>query len=244
MDDSPLEQLKTWYNRVPIVTRMLLTMCISSTLLVTLTNTLGWALFSWIAIVHGQYWRLISGLIAQRMSLGFVVDMYMLSRFSGMLENDVFNNRRADFVFFYMFAAASMVLFAVFQQSHLLLFRGVFMAMLYLWSRLYPQYPLQFFFGIRFQGAYLPWALLAMEFVSSGSVSFLSLMGIVTGHLFHYLAVETAQGSQAPLLTTPAWMRRLVGSGAAPTPNPTRGLRGQPAQQRTAHPWGQGYRLG
>ncbi|KAJ1654322.1 hypothetical protein IWQ61_005728 [Dispira simplex] len=248
MDDSPLEQLKTWYNRVPTVTRTLLTMCVSSTLLLTLICQISLAAFDWRAIVHfNQYWRLISGIITQPISMSFVFDMYLLARFSGMMENDVFNNRRADLVFFYMFAAASVLLFAVLQPGYPFLFSGVFIATLYLWSRLYPRYPLQFFFGIQFQGVYLPWALLAMEFVSSGSLSLLSLVGVITGHLFHYLTVESAQGNQAPLLTTPAWLRRMVGGVATPTSNRIRGQGGQPVQQPTApsaHPWGRGHRLG
>lgn len=75
------------------------------------------------------------------------------------------------------------------------------LSVLYVWCQLNRDVMVNFWFGTRFKAIYLPWVLLAFNFILSGAMY--SVAGIVVGHLYHFLKYEYPEQGGASLLETP-----------------------------------------
>lgn len=76
------------------------------------------------------------------------------------------------------------------------------LSVLYVWCQLNKDVIVNFWFGTRFKAMYLPWVLLAFNFILSGAM--FSLVGIVVGHLYFFLKFKYPQElGGAEYLTTP-----------------------------------------
>ncbi|KAJ1928882.1 hypothetical protein IWQ60_001678 [Tieghemiomyces parasiticus] len=204
--------------------------------------------FSW-DLILGNYelWRLFTGFFFERLTLALVINLYFFNQTSTQLECDVYTNRKADYVFFYIFTMAGVSLLSYYRPEFSLS-GGLFMAAVYLWSRFFPWVTVNLFFGIRISGIYLPWAFLVLDFLQTNTIPLPHVYGIIVAHLFYYLTVESAGQSGRPLLTTPAVLRRFFG-GAAARAARTATVHAEPNRRDTAttaeaHPWGRGHSLG
>ncbi len=65
------------------------------------------------------------------------------------------------------------------------------LSVLYVWCQLNKDVVVNFWFGTRFKAMYLPWVLLAFNFILSGAM--FSLVGIVIGHLYFFLKFKYPQ---------------------------------------------------
>lgn len=65
------------------------------------------------------------------------------------------------------------------------------LSVLYVWCQLNKDVIVNFWFGTRFKAMYLPWVLLAFNFILSGAM--FSLVGIVVGHLYFFLKFKYPQ---------------------------------------------------
>lgn len=178
--------------------------------------------------------------------------MYFLYRNSLQLENEVFQGQPADYMFFHLFTSCLQLAAASFFDMYVLS-DGLLLSIAYLWSQHNRDVPVTFMFGIRFKAMYLPWAMIAADFLMSGNIPSASIAGMLSSHIYYYLtSIYPSQGGPR-YLQTPQFLKRLF------PPTQTRGgggggVRGGFGQQtqeqpRTGgmfnrHTWGSGHRLG
>ncbi|KAJ1987413.1 hypothetical protein H4R33_002869 [Dimargaris cristalligena] len=242
MSDSPLVQIQDWYQRIPPITRVLVTLAVG----LGTAHKIGFGLyptyFDWDLIIQQfQLWRLFTGFFADILSLTAIFQWYFFTQFSSELEKDLFNERKGDGIFFVGLIMVGVAL-ATFYMPFFNLFPGLMSAILYVWSRRFPTQPVTLYFGIRFPGAYLPWVFMAIHFLMDNPTIKLDAIGIVVGHFVNYLTVENRSQPGGALLKTPGILVRWFGGENNPTPVSGRG---RPARNAGGgHPWGHGHRLG
>jgi derlin-1 len=118
------------------------------------------------------------------------------------------------------------------------------MSIIYLWSMYNKEKVVTFMFGMTFKAMYLPWVLIAWDFLTGGGLSILKVVGVVVGHLYYFLdKVWPEQGGKK--LETPQFLvnwfpRERVVSGGVGAVNATRA----PAPATRGAFSGTGQRLG
>lgn len=196
---------------------------------------------------------MVSCFFFNKLSLGFAFNLYFLYRNSIQLETEVFQGQPADYMFFHLFTSglqlAAAGLFDIYVLSD-----GLLLAIAYLWSQHNRETPVSFMFGIRFKAVYLPWAIIASDFLMNGGVlPRASIAGMAASHVYYYLtSVYPSQGGRR-YLETPQFLRRLFPAA------PTRGFRAGFGRTNATssgsststnsnlfgrHSWGSGQRLG
>lgn len=236
-----------WFRSVPTVTRFLFT----STLALTLAANFGivrpdYLLLTTTAFTKFEFWRILTCFtFGGRLGFGFVMNLYFLYQYSSLLENGIFEGKKADYVFFLLFCATLEmicgVLFGFFLLGTCLVF-----SMIYLWSQINQEQIVSFMFGLRFKAMYLPWVLLGW-FLLLGDIPFIQLTGILCGHLYYFLEYLYPVTSGVRLLKTPQFLynffpqeRTTVHGFGTPPPG-----RNQPEQRNPLNPFGgRGQRLG
>ena len=229
-----------FFEQIPPITKWLVT----TSFVLTLAGNFGIVNPSYLALVfsltfkHFELWRLVTTfLFGGQLGFPFLVNMVFLYKHSRQLEEGLYKDRPADYLFFICFSAF-VLLIVGFSLNFYFLALGLMMAVIYHWSRANETAVVTFWFGISFPGSYLPWALCIFT-VLTGGVPIIQLFGILAAHIFHFLTItypSTARGA-APLISTPWFFHRLFPAAghAAPVahnaPPPT-------------YPWGEGRALG
>lgn len=79
-------------------------------------------------------------------------------------------------------------------------------SVVYVWSQLNKNTIVTFWFGTQFKAMYLPWALLAVNWIVTHSFM-LSFVGIVVGHIYFFLKYKYPQEMGGPAyLETPVFL--------------------------------------
>lgn len=239
-----------WYRGIPDVTKYWFT----ASVIFPLAGRLG--------IVSGYHFLLVWEFLFQRFHIwrpftaavyytitpqtGFhyLIMLYFLYSYSIRLETGIFAGRRADYVFMLAFCWLCAVILAL-ALSVFIVWEGIILAAVYVWCQINRDQIVSFWFGIRFKASYLPWVLLAFNFILSGRI-IQELIGIFVGHLYFFLKFKYPQDfGGRNLLVTPQILYKYIpntrqtgGFGSAP---PTRR---QPDRDEGGHRWGGGQRLG
>jgi len=245
---QPQNEIVAWYKEIPLCTKFLFT---SFVLVTVLGNTLvPWFYFTHIpqyTFNKLQIWRLYTSFFFYKLSLSGAFQLYFLYTYSKEVETAKFAGRTADYVFFLLFEALTILIVGWFVG--LVLFnQSIVMAIIYIWSQHYREAIVNFMFGIKFKGVYFPFVLLGFEILQGGT-PWASLVGIFTGHLYHYLQDIYPASGGTRLLNTPQWLYRLfpvnITSGIRTSfgtiLNPGRNA---PRTESTSRYWGRGHRLG
>jgi len=204
----------------------------------------------------GQIWRLVSPFFVQAVGFSYVINMYFLYRHLKQLEEEEFRGRRADFVWMFVLLFTGILILGGLAKLPFLS-EALLMAVLYVWSRKYPDVNMTFMLGIRFKSQYLVWVLTIYHFILGGAV-WQEVIGIACGHLYWFCSDVLPRTHDLHLIQTPMIIQRLVpntgvsgvqymnGQFEAHAPaNPIGRNGGQPEQQlRQRHNWGAGQRLG
>ena len=188
-----VQGLFSWYNEIPIVSRIYLTVAIGTTSACFLDLVSPLTLYyNYDLILRGQYWRLFSSFFFfGYFSLDFFFHLYFVVRYCRLLEEGNFRGRTADFIFMILFGAILMLIFAVtFKKFWNLQFLGYPLAfmMVYIWART-PENV-----GVRmslmglfpFNAPYLPWVLLLFSLFLGNNIKN-DLLGILVGHMYYFL---------------------------------------------------------
>lgn len=127
---------------------------------------------------------------------------YFLYNYSRRLEEDHFKNTPADYLFMLLLNWACCVILGVVANFYYLMDPMV-LSVLYVWCHLNKDVIVSFWFGTRFKAVYLPWVLLAFNFILSSGSAF-SIAGILVGHLYVFLKFKYPQELGGPsYLETP-----------------------------------------
>ncbi|KAJ3035706.1 hypothetical protein HDV00_003467 [Rhizophlyctis rosea] len=267
---GPYEEVRDWFARIPPVTRVLFT----GTLLTTVFAHFGLVhpvqlyfaptplIFPWF-----QIWRLVTNFFIQKLGFNFLFHLYFLYNQSHALETSHYSNRTADYmwcVFSLMMilnTISTILFFTATQYFMPLMSNSLIMAIVYIWSMYFREEDVNFMYGLRFKAMYLPWALLALNFLQTGEISALipDVIGIVAGHIYFFLDhIYPLQNDGQILIRTPQFLyqyfpppagtyRPSYGADAAGGPAAQRAGGGQQAGGAAGgvrYRWGSGQRLG
>ncbi|KAJ3409742.1 Derlin 1 [Chytridiales sp. JEL 0842] len=153
--------------------------------------------------------------------------------------------------------------------SQPLLLECIILSLLYIWAMHNKENEVTFFYGVRFKALYLPWVVVAFDFLTGAPFPPMGkLIGIAVGHLYYFLtSIYPEQNGGQKLLETPQFFAQFFPedhpqprgytTGAAPQSGTSRLYRaGRPAAGATPggqavndgvrqrYTWGSGNRLG
>ncbi|ORX58896.1 DER1-domain-containing protein [Hesseltinella vesiculosa] len=212
---SITQELKNFYNSIPVVTRALLV----ATTACSITGSLGLIPFHslllvWPAVTrHFQLWRLVTTFFTGHFKIHFAFNLYLLYVYANKLETEIFLNNPADLAFFFLFNGGVQLLLDRFWSNTYALQQCIMPACMYLWCRKNPQQEVTFMYGFRFKAMYLPFVIVAYEFMTSppGPGPLPTIFGIISAHAYHYLKWEHPQqrGGRS-FLETPSFLQRLL----------------------------------
>lgn len=207
--------------------------------------------FSGAAVLRGQLWRLLTAALVWPLSFQALISLYTVSRALLDLERTHFGASRPDKALWMLCCLLPPLWLAGALLRAPLLSPALATALIYVWSRAFPDIQTSFMFGIRFRNIYTPWVLTAFRFLLGGSPA-LDLAGIATGHLYFFLADILPKTHGRHLLAVPAWFSRLVARlpflaparGNVPRPNPNNPNPNPNNAMPAGHQWGRGNPLG
>mmetsp|Transcript_4188 Transcript_4188/g.13499 ORF Transcript_4188/g.13499 Transcript_4188/m.13499 type:complete len:252 (-) Transcript_4188:56-811(-) len=239
-----------WFESLPKVTKTYLVAAVACTTLVSFNAVSPYSLLfdPWLVLSKFQIYRLFTPLtFLGGFGLGFVFQLFFFVRYSSALEESPFVpggprvGTTADYCTMVLFGQVVLLTIGYVMGMPLLSFSFVFMV-IYLWSRRFPDVPINFW-GFRSQGIYLPWILLVFSILLGQSVVN-DLVGIAAGHLYYFLVEIVPTQYNKHVLFTPQWLRKLVDGEHAYYAAPTGGVRGgyQAPPRAGGYNWGSGGR--
>lgn len=243
-----------WYRGIPMVTKFWFTGSVVVPLIgrFGLINPMNLILSFPHVFYRFQIWRLVSAVfyypITPMTGFHYLIQLYFLYSYSIRLETGVFDGRPADYIFMLLFNWICLVIIGFLAPLQLLM-EPMILSALYVWCQLNRDVIVSFWFGTRFKAMYLPWVLVAFNWILRGG-GLAELLGILVGHLYFFLMFKYPQdfGGRA-LLKTPEILYHYF-------PNRQGGISGfgqAPASRRRPddnaggggrHHWGQGNVLG
>ncbi|CDH57373.1 mgc82342 protein [Lichtheimia corymbifera JMRC:FSU:9682] len=248
-------EIVDWYQSIPPITKAIFTISVAA----TVAPALGliepyYLVLSWNALSKLQLWRLVTCFFVNRLGLAFAMNLFFMYRYSTQLETEVFGGRTADYIYYHLVTGVLQLAAARFLNLYVLS-DGFLLSVAYLWSQHYREVPVTFMFGIQFKAKYLPWVLVAYDFLVSGAMPIPSLVGIGASHIYYYLTTTYPSQGGRRYLSTPTFLQRMfppsvqqrgftTGGGMWPG----RQQQQQQTRQNTnlfgGHAWGRGQRLG
>lgn len=206
---SPAE----YYNSLPPVSKAYATLCLLTTTAyqLGLINPYYIYLDYNLVVKQLQIWRLVTNFFfLGPFSINFAIRLLLIARYGVQLERGPFDRRTADFLWMIIFAALSLLAFAIVPalRSAFLGISLVFM-LPYIWARAYPNAQVNISGLFTMKGFYLPWAMLALN-VIFGSPLLPDLMGIIVGHLYYFLTELHPRTGGRNILKTPLWVHKIL----------------------------------
>ncbi|KAL1918076.1 uncharacterized protein VTP21DRAFT_3342 [Calcarisporiella thermophila] len=213
--------IERFYYDIPPITRAWVTGAVVISLLEHLQIINKYQLYYRYHLVFEQYevWRLITTfLFFGKFSIDFVFHMFFLVRHSGMLEEESFRHRRADFLYLIFFASSLLLLIApIARLDHLA--APLSSTLVYIWARRNPFIRMSFLGLFIFTAPYLPWVLVSFSVLFQHEFPKGELAGIAIGHIYYFLEDvwprDPASGGKR-WLETPVLVKRLFGEARLP----------------------------
>ncbi|WVQ65354.1 uncharacterized protein L199_003530 [Kwoniella botswanensis] len=213
---QPVEQ---WITDIPPVTRVWVAASIGASVLVECQVVAELQLyFSWKAAVGNmQVWRFITTfLYFGPLSLDLAFHMFFILRYSRLLEENSFSNRRADYVWLLFLCSVFLLIISPLLTMPFLSSSLAF-ALVYIWSRRNPSIKMSLFGVVTITAPYLPLCLVAFSWLLQGGfqAAIGDIVGILAGHTYVFLQdywpremwSTTGKGE----IQTPAFVKRLFG---------------------------------
>jgi len=200
--------LETWYNNIPIITRTYLTLCAVTSFAVTFDILSPYQLYLNFALIFrsSQYWRLLSNfLFFDRFNLNFFFHIYFLYFYCRRLEENSFHGKSSDFLYMMLFGCTLMLFVAPLFDLPFLS-QSLIMLLLYIWSRRNPLERLRLYGLFTIGAAYLPYIFLALTFMLGGN-PIVDIVGILVGHLYYFFADIVPYEFGFNLLQTPFFIK-------------------------------------
>lgn len=205
-----------WYTSLPPITRLWATACFASSTLnyLGLVSPASLALLSRAAVLRRlQLWRLLTSTVfLAPYSLKFIFELLWIVQYGAALERGAYALRPGDFLYMLLFGASALSAVSLLAPALGLYFVAspLVFALVYVWSRHYPDQRVSLFGMIQLQSYYLPFAFLVMTVLQGGS-PLNDLLGIAAGHAWFFGTelYSRANGGRR-LLPTPAWADALA----------------------------------
>jgi len=191
-EQSTLSRAWSAFTASPPLTKIYLSSCFAASALGYLQNKNDfpkYLLFDWKkTITKFQFWRPITAFLNfGPLSLGWLMTAHFVWTYMSTLER---LNYATPYEFWYMiaFGGTSMVLgYTVLKIPPRFLGHNLSTFLVYVWSRYHEGLEVNMFEMFNTRAEMLPWFFLAQTFLLEGEFPILDLLGIVFGHVYHYL---------------------------------------------------------
>ncbi|KAI0269912.1 Der1-like protein [Gloeopeniophorella convolvens] len=210
--------LEAWFAQIPPVTRGWLALSVLTSVAVQcqLVTPLQLYFSFKAAFTNAQPWRAFTTFFYfGSISLDFVFHLFFFMRYSRMLEESSFANRKADY--FWLLFLSSLMLLGLSPLFNLpFLSSPLAYVPIYFWSRRHPSTPISLFGLLTITAPYLPFALVAFSWVLSGTwrAAASDLVGCAVGHVGWFIRdVWTREMVGGPTIFSeaPEPLKRLFG---------------------------------
>ncbi|KAG0029743.1 Derlin 1 [Podila clonocystis] len=242
----PDNDLVAAFKSIPIVTRTLLT----ATILISLgiaVNAISYysVMLNFKAVVYRFHiHRLFTPFFVTGVNFSMLFDLYFLFTYGSQLEQSTFAGRSADFAWFVIFTCLSSAVAASYIGLPYL-FQSLLIAVIYLWSKSNSDRIVSFMFGIQFKARYLPWVLMAYNYVVGGAmIPWPMIIGAASAHLYYFLDSQYPAMGGPRLIPTPSLLYRILPAQEVAGAAANFRSGGTPAADAGGHRWGTGNRLG
>jgi len=210
--------IEAWVTQIPPITRGWLALSVLMSLAVQcqLVTTLQLYYSPKSAFSNAQLWRPVTTFFYfGPISLDFVFHLFFFMRYSRMLEESSFANRKADY-FWLLFLSSVMLLMLAPLFNLPFLSSSLAFVPIYVWSRRHPSTPISLFGLFTITAPYLPVALVAFSWVLNGTWKAAAgdLLGCAVGHVGWFMRdVWTREmvGGKTIFSEAPVWLKRLFG---------------------------------
>eukprot|EP00002_Diphylleia_rotans_P007003 TRINITY_DN1647_c0_g1_i2.p1 TRINITY_DN1647_c0_g1~~TRINITY_DN1647_c0_g1_i2.p1 ORF type:complete len:252 (-),score=45.92 TRINITY_DN1647_c0_g1_i2:141-896(-) len=201
------QQIQDWFNGLPPVSRFVVT-AFGATAFLAHFNIVpfGKIVFDWVDITSRfEIWRLITPFfVIGKLDLNFLIYFMYIVRYLPTLETESYNGDTAKFVFA-LGCISSVIMVAVVYLGGAFFGHSLVFAIIYLWSRYYPNINMTFMFGFQFISAYFPWVLIGFTYLM-GANPVLPIVGVVSAHLFYYLDRELPTKTGRTYINVPGFL--------------------------------------
>ncbi|KAI0031051.1 Der1-like protein [Vararia minispora EC-137] len=210
--------IEAWVTQIPPVTRAWLGLAVLTSVAIQCQLVTPLQLYYSFrsAFVNGQLWRPFTTFFYfGPISLDFIFHMFFFMRYSRMLEESSFANRRADY--FWLLSLCAIILLCLSPAFNLpFLSSPLAYVPIYFWSRRHPSTPISLFGIVTITAPYLPFALICFSWLLSGTwtAAVTDLIGCAVGHIAWFMRdVWTREMIGGPTVLTdpPDALRRLFG---------------------------------
>jgi len=214
----PVVGLEAWFAQIPPVTRTWLALSVLTSVAVQcqLITPLQLYFSFKAAFRNAQPWRMFTTFFYfGSISLDFVFHLFFFMRYSRMLEESSFANRKADY--FWLLFLSSLMLLGLSPLFNLpFLSSPLAYVPIYFWSRRHPTTPISLFGLLTITAPYLPFALVAFSWVLTGTwrAAASDLVGCAVGHVGWFIRDVWARemvGGPTIFSDAPDVLKRLLG---------------------------------
>ncbi|KAK7690034.1 hypothetical protein QCA50_006679 [Cerrena zonata] len=210
--------IEAWVGQIPPITRAWLALSVLTSVAVQcqLVTPLQLYFSHKSAFDNFQLWRAFTTFFYfGSLSLDFVFHMFFFMRYSRLLEESSFANRKADY-FWLLFQSAILLLIISPLVNLPFLSSPLAFVPIYLWSRRHPSTPISLFGLITITAPYLPLALVGLAWVLNGTwrAAAGDLVGCAVGHLGWFIRDVWSRemvGGPSMLSDAPNALKRIFG---------------------------------
>jgi Derlin-2/3 len=194
------------WTKTPPITQIYVGSSIALSFLVFALSKNVWPEFlnlSWKHVLMGQIWRpFTSFLFFGPLGLNYILTIHFVWTYMAQLEKLNYKAPEDFFVLLAFGSSALLALYSVLGLSTKFLGHNLSTYLVYIWARLFEGTDVNVMDLFLLKAETLPWFFCAQTFILEGEVPFADLLGIVVGHLYHYL-------SQRKILVAPEALKNF-----------------------------------
>ena len=160
----------------------------------------------WKQVLMGQIWRPFTAfLFFGPLGLNYILTIHFVWTYMAQLEKLNYKAPEDFFILLAFGSTALIVLYSILGLSTKFLGHNLSTYLVYIWARLFEGTDVNVMDLFLLKAEILPWFFCAQTFILEGEIPFADLLGIVVGHLYHYL-------SKQKLLVAPDIVKSWFGS--------------------------------
>lgn len=198
-----VSSLTDMWVKTPPITQVYVGASIAMTLLVFVLNKNSWPEvlnLNWNSVVTRiQLWRPFTAfLFFGPFGLNYVLTIQFVWTYMAQLEK-LHYNKPAEFFMLLLFGAITlMVMYSFLGLSTQFLGHNLSTFLVYIWARTFEGTDVNVMDMFMLKAELLPWFFCAQTYLLEGEIPFADLIGIVVGHLYHYIFLEKKMISFVP----------------------------------------------
>mmetsp|Transcript_673 Transcript_673/g.1156 ORF Transcript_673/g.1156 Transcript_673/m.1156 type:complete len:331 (+) Transcript_673:1633-2625(+) len=198
------------WSKTPPITQVYLLSSAAFTTLAFVLNSNKWPeilLFDWKSIIFGlQFWRCYTGfLFFGPLDPFYPLTMQFVWQHMSQLEKLNYN-KPEEFLLMLLIGAATLItVYTTLGISMKFLGHNLATYLVYIWSRVFEGVDVNFMDLINLKAEMIPWFFCVQTYLLEREIPFADLIGIVVGHIYHYL-------KEKKRLRAPEFLRKLFNS--------------------------------